>query len=106
VTRDQFLTEMMGERWHEWKGNFCTCGQIGDIGSNHIDTYNINFSTPEGFFKLWNFCKEQEWWEDAGLDATGIIFKVTNGKLIDISYIDPDTFANAIAKFRGWKDAF
>ena len=91
MKRDQFLTEMMGECWHEWDGG---CSYICDK-CNKKYKHNPNFSTSNGFFKLWNFCKEQEWW------MKFIYKKIFIGHEPDIN---PETFANAIAKFKGWKE--
>jgi len=122
MTRDQFLTEMMGECWHEtyW------CAENYDSYKIPVENRNLsckkcdvkvcdhpNFSTTEGFFKLWNFCKEQEWWEEF-VDNYVIIedsmekipegYKGTEWWHRMLNWIiNPDTFANAIACFKGWK---
>lgn len=65
--RDKYLTEAMGKCWHKfeqefWWGNRCiTCGQ----DDNYIwQPKNINFSTWEGFGKLWEWIQEQQWQDD------------------------------------------
>lgn len=86
MTRDQFLFEKMGERW-----------------SNHYPekTYNPNFSTWEGFGKLWEWAKEQEWWEKEFVSPMKDLPEAYN---IYTGLIQPDRFSDAIAKFLGWKE--
>ena len=102
MNRDQFLTEMIGECWHDIS--------IDRTRSFQVQFYkNNNFFTPEGFFKLWNFCKEQEWWVKFHDFNGGRIIQYENELIPDIEIyinpylINPNTFANAVAKFRGWK---
>lgn len=67
--RDKHLTEAMGECWYQ---------------SNQ--TYNTNFSTWEGFGKLWEWSQKQEWWED-------YINNFENHSLINVN---PDRFADTV----------
>jgi hypothetical protein len=114
MTRDQFLTEMMGECWHIpelYKQESGFFGFKCDKCKEKLRPYpNTDFSTPEGFFKLWNYCKDQEWWSlfikkfvlnyvDYDLPKI-IIVEVVINTLIN----DKGTFANAVALFRGWKE--
>ena len=113
MTRDKFLTErVLGECWHEWKGNYCTCGQIGEIGSGHIIANNNNFSTPEGFFKLLTRTigmeKDIHTMEIITYQDGQIYLSIhfSNGKKEFVKLILndlPDTFANIIARCRGWE---
>jgi len=62
--RDKFLTEAMGWPWHEVVSidNFkvtCSCGMSGYM--NPCD--NLNFSTWDGFGKLWTWAQKQEWFD-------------------------------------------
>lgn len=69
--RDKFLTEMMGECWHEFDENLKYNGVIWpckNCGDEYLtnEKYNANendFSTPDGFFKLWNWSQKQDWWK-------------------------------------------
>ena len=72
---NKFLTEAMDECWHGFlqvTGDSIhipiklSCGSCGKTVAEEPFFYKINndFSTPEGFFKLWNFAIEQDWWED------------------------------------------
>lgn len=97
--RDKFLTEQMDKCWHEELyryDSFTKRCKVCDKDSRSCT--RINFSTPDGFFKLWNWAKEQEWWEDwkeskeyRNLDGAYII----NMEF----FIHPDRFANAIYEF-------
>ena len=105
MTRDQFLTEMMGECWHEpvWNAdNYwsytiplsernLSCKKCFANSCEHPD-----YSTPYGFFRLWNWCKEQEWWVDFWYST------VIPDDFLKL--INPEVFANAIARYRGWKE--
>jgi hypothetical protein len=120
MTRDQFLTEMMGECWHEW-GCSLKLESVACIKCGESFFDNTDFSTPEGFFRLWNYCKEQEWWGEFiytyGRDLTLSLDNVKNkprGQQISKldnpfeyhllnTIVHPDTFANAIAIFKGWE---
>lgn len=75
MTKDEFLTEKMGLYWTSYKPD------------------QEDFSTWEGFGKLWEWAKVQEWW------GTFIIQK----QFIWLDIIHPDRFANAVAKYLGWR---
>lgn len=104
--RDKFLTEAMGECWHEfdvnsparhenWDGfaiqysghwNDCT-----KCGEDHIEEVanNSGFDTWAGFGKLWEWSKTQEWWADfMSRDVDAVDFYE--------SLIEPDHYADAI----------
>jgi len=61
--RDKFLTLAIGECWHSLNeyARCSGCGRQFTIvrRGHHV---NNNFSTPDGFFKLWDWAKKQEWW--------------------------------------------
>jgi len=62
--RDKFLTEAMGECWHEW-GSYNSAVHTRFCNKCFADKrhgINTDFSTPDGFFKLWNWAQKQEWW--------------------------------------------
>jgi hypothetical protein len=66
--RDKYLTEAMGMCYHEnrnvyWDDDLHEDSRIICKHCSKINTNNSNFSTWEGFGKLWEFCQEQEWWE-------------------------------------------
>jgi hypothetical protein len=131
MTIDQFITEqVLGECWHESSGMTWICGNcktdIGWKGSNAnsvaVKTLNNDFSTPEGFFKLWNFSREQDWWSQfvlgyireldsalrnlrsqAGGQQVTKLHDPLEVHLVN-TIVQSDTFANAIARFRGWKE--
>ena len=87
--RDKFLTEAIGECWHSDDPDMHTfttrcriCGEAGET---------TNFSTWQGFGKLWEWAQNQGWWEDFWIysnDDNGII-----------DFIHPDRFADALYEF-------
>ena len=99
MTRDQYLTEkVLGECWHEFLGPIKhSCKNHLFCGCHDPRTPNNNFSSAEGFFKLWNFCKKQEWWW-AFIDSFYFI-DATNGDKAIIHHIHPDRFADAVYNF-------
>ena len=63
-------------------------------------SYFINFSTSEGFFKLWNYIKEKDWFDDFlikngwfRLDEKG------NFIMVHTHWVNPDKVADAVYKF-------
>ena len=107
MTPDQQLfekTKRANERWHTYKkggGNICVCGySTGHPAQGlafHIDNSNSpKFSTPEGFFWLWERVKEKEWWTRF-FDVYG---RIHNGyPVINISLINPLKFRAALMEF-------
>jgi hypothetical protein len=91
IKRDKFLTEAMGECWHVGAPNFCVkCKDAFEFG-----TFQNNFSTPDGFFKLWKWAQEQEWWENFRmLTFTGATWIGHEDR-----FINPDRFADAVYAF-------
>lgn len=111
--RDKFLTEQMGECWHEWKiveedsrrSRHQSCEKCGSrytlLQYDHIDDQKTSFSTWEGFGKLWEWAKVHEWWATFTDPFYGP--KVNNSALPvfnDVDYaINPDRFADAVYEF-------
>lgn len=62
--RNQFLTRAMGECWHEGQAYRGYTGPIDCTvcGKEWYPDSNNDFTTPDGFFKLWNWSKKQKWW--------------------------------------------
>ena len=61
--RDKFLTEVMGKCWHEFKTDHWNhhCNKCNKKW--HMpNVSNPDFSTWEGFGKLWEWAIKQEWW--------------------------------------------
>jgi hypothetical protein len=83
IERDKFLTEQMSECWHE-------------INENELYHLYNDFSTPEGFFKLFNWTKEQPWFED-------LLYRYWScpepRRVFPYHFIDPDKFADSLYKF-------
>lgn len=111
MTRDQFLTEkVLGECWHEWEEywseskliNRLRCKKCGKDICYGCRSINMpNFSKWEVFGKLWNFCKEQEWWENFLFSAIRIDKLPVHDAVVEL--INPDVFADAIARFHKWE---
>ena len=103
--RDEFLTEqVLGECWHEWDLRI-NYGAVQTIYCKHCDSGmedRIDFSTPVGFFKLWNAAKEKDWyysfWQKIALED----FEVGH-HFGGMSYweplIHPDHLADALEAF-------
>lgn len=100
--RDKYLTEAMGLCYHDIKLksdyprdtliSYCSI-----CGEEYVG--NIDFSTWEGFGKLWEWAKEQKWWDEfrrslaIGFDQ--IIYFVADLE----PHIHPDRFADAVYNF-------
>lgn len=91
--RDKRLTEAMGECWHEKKPVLVPqC-----IKCFKTDYVQNDFSTPDGFFKLWNWAQGQEWWRKFQHYHEG--FTVNVDYFFHEDIINPDRFADAVDKF-------
>lgn len=105
--RDKFLTEQLGECWHEAghrrriSNNMvqrdCACGvsSMWEIISVEPAKYRFlrrDFSTWENFGKLWEWSQQQEWWREFSFD-------VLRAPYIFLELINPDNFANAVCEF-------
>ena len=103
--RDKFLTEAMGECWHDVMDAtldgypVLQCSKckvyVGDM--SEVEYINrTNFSSWEGFGKLWEWSQKQEWW---GYFVHKQYCK--KGKQLTVdellqNLINPDRFADAI----------
>ncbi len=91
--RDKFLTEAMGESWHrcdEWAFYCEQCAKNVPISED--------FSTWEGFGKLFEFSKNQIWWKKFRL-INHSLPDLFNVGLLNEDLIDPNSFADAIYEF-------
>jgi hypothetical protein len=97
---NKYLAEAMGECWHEFEirklpdSSFhgrvcCHCGDYQTLAIPMLD-----FSTWEGFGKLWEFAIKQEWWNDFINSIGGWTIWVEPEKIIH-----PETFAKSIAQY-------
>lgn len=127
IERDKFLTEAMGALWHGWlleeygalpdnpdgsyggMGNQCACGFKRE---NRVNWFvglplklghlckNTDFSTPEGFFKLWNWARKQDWWTEFVKGIGYVMCDCGCGDIyVDQHWIDPSKFASSIYSF-------
>lgn len=101
--RDKFLTEAMGECWHKgihplYKSQCSKCGKL--FTSSH-QVSHTNFSTPDGFFKLWNWAQEQAWWFHFGRSTleTYQELPISITRTYVQNLIHPDRFANTTYEF-------
>lgn len=109
--RDKFLTEAMGECWHKSHSTIpyhdntiihvCKCGERGSLydlfSSNEANYFHQdnNFSTWEGFGKLWNWSQKQPWW---GVGLMGM--DMYDGCIkIPLYIFNPDRFADAVYEY-------
>lgn len=109
--RDKYLTKAMGECWHVLD---CCPEKDSDGITYHCELcnadfsfswdkvgsslkFNNDFSTWEGFGKLWEFCQKQEWWENLGnyLDSRTDVPE---------SLVHPDRFADAVFSYLKERD--
>jgi hypothetical protein len=103
--RDKYLTEAMGECWHTiTNDNYCCplCGELFNCPKGFDPEEHINFSTWEGFGKLWEFCQKQEWWENFRVFNH---YQDENGEYMESRYdineslVNPDRFADTVYRF-------
>ena len=104
MKQDKFLTEQMGECWHEWNGQSSglTCNNCGMRVAYHTNSpKNPDFATWTGFGKLWEWAKGQEWWW--GFIDDCIPNPDWNNILPNLypilNLINPDNLANALYEF-------
>jgi hypothetical protein len=102
--RDKFLTEYFGECWHKSaprEGDYktaLTCRLCGVVMSTTNKPHD--FSTPDGFFWLWNKCQEQEWWTVKSPFWAGYTAYKSHGRFkIGEAFINPDRFADTLYQF-------
>lgn len=94
--RDKFLTEAIGECWHE---HTMTCGynltRTGEYVSDIKSTsYPNDFSSWNGFGKLWEWVSRQE----SMMCGLASRYNGEQAK-IKLIYISPDTFADAVYNY-------
>jgi hypothetical protein len=103
--RDKFLTEAMGECWHDWRdypaweghkdapeGELFVCKQCRAHVSSDIGK-PFTFSTWENFGKLFLWATTQRWWIDF------ILNQRDPGVFSFSKIIEPTKFANLIYNF-------
>lgn len=96
--RDKFLTEAMGECWHNdfpecQNDSYTKCKKCGVYGPYPIESF-VDYSTWEGFGKLIDWCKsEDDWFCDFLEMQGGSIF------MINVMHIEPDYFANSVYEY-------
>lgn len=96
---NKFLTESMGECWHEWalekdtppfREYSCNkCNMVYVINPSD----KIDFLTWEGFGKLWEWAIKQVWWEK----FTWFHQSIEDEILTEL--INPEHFAKAVAEY-------
>jgi hypothetical protein len=87
--RNKYITEAMGECWHTRLDDrglyaFACCADY--------DKPNTNFSTWEGFGKLWEWSQKQEW-----IGSFCSVYKLDRGHLGVFEI--PDCFADAVYEY-------
>lgn len=96
---NKFLTEAMGDCYHDWEMTSDTppfrtydCKNCG-IGPSINPSDNTDFLTWKGFGKLWEWAIRQEWWEK----FTWFHQSMKDEILTEL--INPEKFAKAVADF-------
>lgn len=87
--RDKFLTEVMG-----LKATYLLCDYKTQL--DQFANKMPNFSTWEGFGKLFEFCQKQEWWRTFSHHK---LFETSSNFVIPELIVNPDKFANAVYEF-------
>jgi hypothetical protein len=99
--RDKFLTEAMGECWHEHLVKTGTFSTLCNKCLAHVT--NNDFSTWPGFGKLWEWAQKQEWFNIFMLGKGWLIWPETQSPfMVQQSYfnlIHPDRFADVLFAF-------
>lgn len=100
--RNRFLTEAMGKCWHligesaSGSGFYeCRCGKVFALNEYASCNDENDFSTWEGFGKLWEWAQEQEWWRAFALSFGNVHYDW----LFRQDTIHPDRFADALYEF-------
>ena len=105
--RRKMLTEALGECWHEWEiespiSGWIICKNCKKYPEQVGGEENRTFATPNDFFALWNWAKEQEWWVEFVLDAIKS-FWIGRSQADYASFsawlIDPVRFPELLAEF-------
>ncbi len=101
---NKYLTEAMGECWHEWIGTdgdatwhrCIKCYLEKHFYEHESPPPPVDFFTWEGFGKLWEWASKREWWTAFCVSKYMMCnpFQVRLNKLIH-----PTNFANVIYKF-------
>lgn len=107
---NKYLTNEMGECWHQFDccptkdcagiNYYCyKCDKDFEFSydSKNKHDLNVDLFTHEGFFKLWNWAKEQSWFRKfIHYDINKCVYDKT---VIKINLIDPETFANKLYEY-------
>ena len=104
---NKFLTEEMDECWHEWVFKItkptqnlyqCTrCNKTSVVYAGITPKRN-DFFTPDGFFKLWEWAQEQDWWDH--FYETRLCTTVKHNTFqLRREYVNPKLFAEEVMRF-------
>ena len=99
---DKFLTEIMGERWFEHKSIYgIEHSASGDKFMYQTVTPN-DFSTWDGFGKLFEWAIKQSWWKDFEYDYSQTFYVINScveHRKFSLSLINPNNFSNSIYEY-------
>lgn len=104
---NKYLTEAMGECWHEVSqkhiyyggcGRCIHCKKIVSVKYQSHECVRVDFTTWTGFGKLWEWATKQDWWPDFAQDHCW--YNPNYYVFIKCGLINPTTFAKAIYEFR------
>ncbi len=95
--RDKYLTEAIGECYHEWEFEWIYSTRHSlCIKCDSTEYENpVGFSEWEGFGKLFEWSKTQDWWMLFLFEWTDELMPTT----IPYKLINPSIFANVIYEF-------
>lgn len=108
--RDKFLTEAMGECWHEpypETGYTCKkCDESGYLNRLHCEELRLDLSTWQGFGKLWEWAQQQEWWDKFLFEQESSYLSDSLGypetyamRWMGENLVNPDRFADAVYEY-------
>lgn len=88
IERDEALARFMGY-------TYIAPSKLAQSPDNKGLTTIPDFSTPDGFFKLWNYTSTKDWF----FDFKFWFSKASGEYSIDHKLINPDVFANELLKY-------
>ena len=97
---NKYLTEAMGECWHAWDFQDMPFRCI-KCKEYHPESGGINndFSTWEGFGKLWEWSIKQPWWNDFVKYLDTPTVQCNDVLHVDSRVVNPEIFASTLYDF-------
>lgn len=94
LERDKFLSTLIGECWHDGANNY---GEIVCAKCHKLVMVEdrVDFSTWEGFGKLWEWAQKQEWFKEVPFNFDENRYHDCY-MLFPVEFVNPDRFADAV----------